>query len=53
MKTAKSNAGNKSSGSVHPPHKAPELKTEGPLSEKDEVKKAESKMHKATKRDLF
>ena len=30
--------------------KAKELKTEGPLSEKDEVKKAEDRTNKATKK---
>jgi hypothetical protein len=30
--------------------KEKELKTEGPLSEKDEVKKAEQKMNKAAKK---
>ncbi|WP_295792626.1 hypothetical protein [Mucilaginibacter sp.] len=32
------------------PQKAEEIKTEGPLSEKDEVKQAEEKMRKAAKK---
>jgi hypothetical protein len=32
------------------PQKAEELKTEGPLSEKDEVKQAEEKMRKRVKK---
>ncbi|CAN5533447.1 hypothetical protein BH09BAC6_BH09BAC6_04390 [soil metagenome] len=52
MKTAKSNTGNKNIGSNHSAAKAPELTTEGPLSEKDEVKKAESKMRRSNKKIL-
>jgi hypothetical protein len=44
-------AGGKSNGAVKPSaSKEKELKTEGPLSEKDEVKKAEQKMNKALKK---
>jgi hypothetical protein len=32
--------------------KAPELKTEPPISEKDEVKKAEDRTRKATKKKI-
>ena len=34
------------------PQKAEELKTEGPLSEKDEVKQAEEKMRKRAKKSV-
>jgi hypothetical protein len=51
MASSTEKAGGKSSGAVKPStSKEKELKTEGPLSEKDEVKKAESKMAKAAKK---
>ncbi|WP_166727624.1 hypothetical protein [Mucilaginibacter gilvus] len=49
MSTEKSTG--KSSGAVKPSaSKEKDLKTDGPLSEKDEVKKAESKMAKAAEK---
>jgi hypothetical protein len=40
----------KNSGAVPASGKTPEIKTEGPISEKDEVKRAEQEMSKALKK---
>lgn len=48
MSTPKNNR--KEGQEVHQPAKAKELKTEGPLSEKDEVKKAEDRTNKSVKK---
>ncbi|MBD1366253.1 hypothetical protein IDJ77_20745 [Mucilaginibacter sp. ZT4R22] len=51
MASSTEKTGDKSDGAVKPAaSKEKELKTEGPLSEKDEVKKAESEMTKAAKK---
>lgn len=52
MASSTEKAGNKSNGAINPAaSKQKELKTEGPLSEKDEVKKAERALGKAIKKN--
>ncbi|WP_165852083.1 hypothetical protein [Mucilaginibacter terrenus] len=41
----------KSSGTMPASNKSQEIKTEGPISEKDEVKHAEQEMSKAAKKN--
>lgn len=50
MSTAKNTSKEGQDISKQPSPKAKELKTEGPLSEKDEVKKAEERTNKGTKK---